>query len=422
MKTEKDIFPDGTRIDPWFYNTKVASLDELGKRYVITDYGVKDDGKVYTKEIQAVIDTIAENGGGVLIVPSGAYFSGALFFKKGVNLYVAEGGVLKGSDDISDYPLMNTRIEGECCLYYPALINADGVDGFTMFGEGAIDGNGARSWRAFWQRLEWNPKATNKDEQRPRLVYISNSKNVTIAGLELRNSLFWTTHIYKCENVRYLGCRFFAPRTPVRAPSSDAIDIDVCKRVLVKNCYIEVNDDAVVLKGGKGRSAHLSSDNGANEEILIEDCEFGWCHSCFTCGSESIHDRNVIFRRSKVNGPWRLFLCKMRADTLQNYEYIEMSDITGSAEEFFTIMPFGFSGDEKRTDLPLSEVRHISVRNCDCKVKKCFNVVDTDGLYGLSDFVFENLNIKAEISGSDSGVICAATLNNVVITDEEYDK
>ena len=42
------------------------------------------------------------------------------------------------------------------------------------------------------------------------------------------------------------------PAKPIKAPSTDAVDIDVCTDVLVKNCYLEVNDDSVVLKGGKG--------------------------------------------------------------------------------------------------------------------------------------------------------------------------
>lgn len=94
---------------------------------------------------------------------------------------------------------MQTRMEGETCPYFAALINADNVDGFKMCGKGTIDGNGLKAWRAFWLRRKWNPNCTNKDEQRPRLVYISNSSNVTIADLHLRNSHYWTTHIYKCH-------------------------------------------------------------------------------------------------------------------------------------------------------------------------------------------------------------------------------
>lgn len=127
-----DFFPDGTLIDDWFYDISVPGLSELGTQYVLTQHGILDDGRVHTEEIQRLIDTAADNGGGVIVVPAGTYLTGSLFFKQGVNLYVSEGGMLKGSDDVSDYAIRETRIEGETCLYFAAMINADGVDGFTM--------------------------------------------------------------------------------------------------------------------------------------------------------------------------------------------------------------------------------------------------------------------------------------------------
>ena len=48
-----ETFPDGTPIDGWFYDTNVPSLEKIGKQYVLTAYGILDDGKLYTKEIQA---------------------------------------------------------------------------------------------------------------------------------------------------------------------------------------------------------------------------------------------------------------------------------------------------------------------------------------------------------------------------------
>lgn len=86
------------------------------------------------------------------MVPPGTYLTGSIYFKQGVHLYVSAGATLKGSNDISDYDLCEIRIEGETCLYYAALINADGVDGFTMCGQGTIDGNGLKAWRACWLR------------------------------------------------------------------------------------------------------------------------------------------------------------------------------------------------------------------------------------------------------------------------------
>lgn len=167
------------------------------------------------------------------------------------------------------YDLKETRIEGETCTYFTALINADGVDGFIMCGPGTIDGNGLRSWKAFWLRRKWNPKCTNKDEQRPRLVYLSNCRNVLVADLSLQNAHFWTNHLYRCDHVKYLNCNIFSPATPVKSPSTDALDIDVCTDVLVKGCYMEVNDDSVVLKGGKGYVLYGKCTEKFHRKIMV---------------------------------------------------------------------------------------------------------------------------------------------------------
>ena len=426
-KTEnikKEFFPDGTPVDGWFYDTRIPVLEELGKQYVLTQYNILDDGKIHTEEIQKLIDAAAEQGGGVIVVPAGTYLTGSLFFKQGVNLYVTKGGTLKGSDDISDYKLCETRIEGETCNYFAALINADHVDGFTMCGEGTIDGNGLRSWKAFWLRRGWNPKCTNKDEQRPRLVYISNSQNVMIADLHLQNSHFWTTHVYKSNHVKYLNCHIFSPAKPVKAPSTDAIDIDVCSDFLIKNCYMEVNDDSVVLKGGKGPWADTALENGANERIIVEDCTYGFCHGCLTCGSESIHNRNIIIRRLQVSTGGNLLWLKMRPDTPQVYEYITVEDVKAKVKNFININPWTQFFDLKgRTDKPISRAQHITMRNCECECNHYFNVTPQKEQYHLSDFTFENLHNKAENIGFDEGIVENMTVTNVCVkTELETDK
>lgn len=405
----KDLWPDGSEIDTWFKETKATDTNLLGKKYDITHYGVLDDNRIHTTELQALIDRVAHDGGGVIVVPEGTYLTGAVFFRQGTHLYIEKGGVLRGSDDISDYPVMDTRIEGESCKYFPAVVNADGLDGFTVSGEGTIDGNGMRYWKAFWLRRTWNPQCTNKDEMRPRLVFISNCKNVQLDGLHLMNSAFWTTHIYRCENVKYLNLRITSPAVPVKAPSTDAIDIDACRNVLVKNCYMSVNDDAIAIKGGKGPWAddflkpaserHLAYDtgNGKNENILIEDCEYGFCHGCLTCGSESVLNHNIILRRIKVDQASNLLWLKMRPDTPQQYEYIMVEDITGNAKNFLLVRPWTQFYDLKdRKDIPMSYSNHITMRNIELECDVFFNVERKDDQYRLSDFTFENLQISAK--------------------------
>ncbi len=412
----KEFFPDGTPIDSWFYDTRIPQLEELGKQYVLTRYNILDDGKVHTEEIQGLIDMASKQGGGVIVVPAGTYLTGSLFFKQGVNLYISEGGTLKGSDDVSDYKLCETRIEGETCTYFAALVNADGVDGFTMCGPGTIDGNGLRSWKAFWLRREWNPQCTNKDEQRPRLVYISNSQNVLVAGLRLQNSHFWTNHIYKSHHVKYLYCRIFSPAEPVKAPSTDAIDIDVCSDFLIKGCYMEVNDDSVVLKGGKGPWADTAPENGSNERIIVEDCTYGFCHGCLTCGSESVHNRNILIRRLHISDGSNLLWLKMRPDTPQLYEYITVEDVDAKLNNFITIKPWTQFFDLKgRSDIPKSRGEHITMRNCRCECDNFFNVEAREDQYLLSGFTFEDLRITANNNGFEENIVDNMSMKNVQV-------
>lgn len=412
----REYFPDNTLIDGWFYDIPETKLEVLGKQYKITDYGILDDGKIYTDKFQELIDTVSLNGGGVIVVPGGTYMTGAIYLKNGVNLYIEEDGVIKGSDVISDYPLCETRIEGETCTYFPALINADRIDGVTICGKGTIDGNGQKSWEAFWIRRKWNRNCTNKDEQRPRLIYVSNSKNVLISGLKLQNSHFWTNHFYKCQYVKFLNCDVYSPKEPIGAPSTDAVDIDACSDVLIKNCYFHVNDDAIALKGGKGPFADTEPQNGGNERIIVEDCEYGFCHSCLTCGSESIHNRNVIVRNIKVHDAFHLLWLKMRPDTPQHYEYVTVENAKGKVNDFLNINPWKQFFDLKgRKDIPLSYANNITIRNCDIECNKYLNVQAENTQYKLSEFTLENLKIHTNDEKYPEKVIDNLSVNNVVI-------
>lgn len=410
----QEKFPDGTPIPDWFRQNEIVNIETLGSKYNIADYGIVNDSTLLqTEKIQAVIDQASQKGGGVIIIPKGTYLSGSLFFKPKTHLYMEEGAVLKGSDDISNFPIIDTRIEGQNLKYFAALVNADKVNGFTISGKGTINGNGTRFWKSFWLRRKVIPKCTNMDELRPRLLYISHSDDVQVSGVSLINSPFWTTHIYRCNNVKLLNLHIFAPSEPVKAPSSDAIDIDVCNNVLVKGCFMSVNDDAVALKGGKGPWADKDANNGSNTNIIIEDCTYGFCHSALTCGSESIHNRNIILRRININNATRLLWLKMRPDTPQHYEYILVEDIKGDAKSFLYIKPWTQFFDLKgRKDMPLSHSNNVTMRNINLNCNVLFDVEKSDQ-YQLKDFVFENLNLKAKNADCNKEIISNFEWKNV---------
>ena len=407
-------FPDGTPIDAWFRDTSCFLPGAGGTEYRVEDYGVSADGTVQTGKLQALIDTVSERGGGTIVIAGGTFVTGALYLKQGVHLRVEAGGVLMGSDDIRDYPLCETRIEGENCLYFPALINAVGLDGVSVTGEGTIDGNGMRFWQQFWLRRAWNPGCTNKDEQRPRLFFASHCANVLISGVTFQNSPFWTTHIYKCRFVKYIGCRMLSPHAPVGGPSTDAIDIDACSDVLVKNCYMAVNDDAVALKGGKGPWADTAPENGANERIIIEDCEYGFCHGCLTFGSESIHCRNIIMRNIRVTTGYNFLWFKLRPDTPQCYEHVLVENIEGKTANFLNINPWSQFFDIKgRKDMPVSRCGDITVRDCWFECDTYFNVKADEAHYHLHDIALKDLAVTAADISCDGSAVENLVAENV---------
>lgn len=410
-------FPDGTPVDRWFYEAPDTSLESMGRPYRFDACGIRSDGTLQTAAIQALIDRAANEGGGVLVVTPGTYLSGALYFKQGVSLYLCAGATLMGSDDIRDFPLCQTRIEGQNCLYFPALVNAEGLTGFRICGEGVIDGNGLKYWQDFWLRRAWNPQCTNKDTQRPRLVYLSHCTDAVVSGMTLQNAPFWTNHLYKCRRVKYLDCKILSPHEPVGAPSSDAIDIDACEDVVVRGCTLAVNDDAVALKGGKGAWADEAPENGANERILIEGCVYGFCHGCLTFGSENIHSKNIVMRDIEVGTGYNLLWMKLRPDTPQRYEHVLVERIRGKAANFININPWSqFFDLQGRTDLPVSVCHDVTVRDCAFECDTFFNVKPDETQYHLSGFALSNLEIIAANTAIDPDAVEDLTLENLRFT------
>lgn len=424
QKTAPEVWPDGTPMDAWFKDTTKVALADLGQQYVITDYGVVNDStKLQTELIQRVIDMASTDGGGVVVVPKGTYLSAALFFKPGTHLWLEDGARLKAIDEIKYYPVLETRIEGETRRYFSAFINADKVDNFTIGGGGTIDGNGLRFWEEFWVRRVFNPQCTNVDAMRYRLVYISNCKNVTVQDVRLINSPFWTNHIYRSDHVRYLSCYIYSPTSGIGAygdkshggPSTDAIDLDVCHDVMVNDCYMSVNDDAVVLKGGKGTWADQKLENGPNTRILVQNCRYGVVHGCLTIGSESLHSHNVILRDITFNKATRVLWLKMRPDTPQHYEYIRLERLKGNSGSFLVIRPWTqFYAPGDREDMPLSQCNNITIKDVEVECSNFFDVGLSEK-YALRDFTFERCQVKDKKHAFDASLIPGTTVKDVVI-------
>jgi exo-poly-alpha-galacturonosidase len=270
-------------------------LPAASARWLVTEHGAVGDGATMnTKAIQDTIDQCAASGGGVVVVSKGIFFSGAIFFKQGVNLLIEKDGILKGSTNSADYPQVQTRWEGNERLWTSAFVNFFNMTNVTLFGEGMIDGSGTEFPRGGPRRApstnapvaEVSPATNNAPRTtggggRPRLIAFQSCQDVRVSGLHFKDEASWCLFMVYCKNVLAENLVIRAAHT---IPSSDGMDIDSCNHVHVTGCDIDCNDDCISIKCGKdddGRRVNRPSEN-----ILIEKTRFGYGQGGIAMGSE----------------------------------------------------------------------------------------------------------------------------------------
>jgi polygalacturonase len=260
------------------------------KTFLANDFGAIGDGKqLETVALQKAIDKAAKVGGTVSVKP-GTYLTGSLFLKSGVTLDLPQGATLIGSRELEDYPVIPTRIAGIEMRWPAALINVRDQHNVSITGKGTIDGDGPKWWKSYWelravyapQGLRW---AADYDARRPRLILIQNSSEVQLGGgILLKRSGFWTLHILYSHDVHVDGVTI-RNNEGGKGPSTDGIDIDSSRKVLVEHADIDVNDDALCLKAG--RDSDGLRVNRPTEDIVIRDSIIRHGAAAITIGSET---------------------------------------------------------------------------------------------------------------------------------------
>jgi polygalacturonase len=409
--------------------TYAPNLPRRTRRCLITDSGAVGDGTtVNTKAIQDAIDKCAAaKGGGTVVVPKGTFRSGSIFLKQGVNLLVEKDGVLKGTTNPDDYPQIKSRWEGTEEMYTASLVNAEGVTGLEISGEGTIDGAGDE-WmaknpmrRAVPQGPGGPPAADAgagappaapmaarvagaaqapaagmrpRGPGRPRLIGIQNSKDVRVAGLYLHNQAIWCLFVLYSENVEIDGITIAAEHN---IPSSDGIDIDSSRHVHINHAYVEDGDDCISIKSGK--DADGLRVNRPADDILIENSHFAYGQGGVAMGSETSGGiRNVTTLNCLFDaGNWAPIRFKSQPSRGGVVENITYKDIVlhQTRQAFEMNMEWRMVGPRLPDSNPLPVMRNIKIINVTGDV---MSVGAIHGLTGspIQGVTFENCKIAAE--------------------------
>ncbi len=195
-------------------------------RLYITDFGAVADGVTKsTDAINETINKVAQAGGGYAIVPPGEYVSGTIELKSNVYLYLEPGATIFGSMDINDFRSASRRIGCK------TLILGDGLFNSGILGHGTLD-------------LRRQNLGYTKEHGRPCLVVIVESENITLRGVSLINTGFFTIYSGNNKNVTFDSLIINSEH----CENGDGIDFSGSKNVTISNCKIRAWDDAIGLK------------------------------------------------------------------------------------------------------------------------------------------------------------------------------
>lgn len=381
--------------------------------FSIVDYGAVKGGTVdNTEAIAAAIDACSKAGGGRVIVPAGEWLTGPIHLRSQVNLYLSEHAVLRFTDNPSDYlPAVNTSWEGMECYNYSPLVYAFDCENIAITGKGTLTPQ-MDTWKKWFARpqahmdalkelytmastdvpVEQRQMAVGENHLRPHLIQFNRCRNVLLDGFSIRESPFWTVHLYMCDGgiVRNLDVK-------AHGHNNDGIDIEMTRNLLVENCTFDQGDDAVVIKAGRNRDAWRL--NTPAENIVIRNCTILEGHTLLGIGSEiSGGIRNVYMHDCKVAGTVRrLFFIKTNHRRGAFVENIRMENIkTGHVQrvlEIDTDVLYQWKDIVPTYEERITRIEGIYLKNVECDSADAVYEVKGDVRLPVRKVVIEDVRV-----------------------------
>ena len=424
----------------------------------IADNGAKEN-ELATQVIQAAIDTVSNNGGGMVVIPEGKWLTGRLILKSHVNLNIAPGAELHFSGNIEDYrPAVFTRNEGVEVMSLGALIYANGQTHIAVTGQGTLIGPPA-DCRVRKQLMKSSviekflsdstPVAERVYEGYddgpiflPMFISPIHCTDVTIEGVTLENTAFWNIVPIYCDGVIIRGVTV----NSVGIARGDGIDIDSSRNVLIEYSTLNCGDDCFTMKAGRGEDGLRV--NKATENVVVRFCLAQRGHGGITLGSETagmirnlyLHDcvfegtgtgirfktrrprggggENIILERIRMN----LYGTAIRADMLGSRTYVgNLADrlparpINKLTPRFRNVTVKDIIVERTRqfmhiTGIPESPFENLQLTNAEITCNRMFRISDA------KDLTFNNVSINSDDAVIDLLDVRDLVFNNVSFT------
>ena len=249
--------------------------------FSVLDFGAVPDGKTLARgAFQAAVDACHAAGGGTVLVPSGTYLLGTVVMRSHVHILFEDGARILGSADFQHDYLPREPFEGDkfqddshSFFDHSLFVVKDCCDvGFS--GHGTIDMQGI-----FTDTTQGQYYRTVK------IFAMCRSRDILLADLTLLRACDLAVWLADCERVRIKRLSLDV--------LVDGISPDGCRDVVISDCVIVADDDALVFKSSFALHRFIACEN-----IAVRNCVISSNASAIKIGTET----NGDFRNISITG------------------------------------------------------------------------------------------------------------------------
>ena len=423
----------------------------------LTDFGAVGDGKTLNTEAFAkAIALLQRQGGGKLVVPAGLWLSGPIRLQSRIDLHLEAGALLQFTSDYHQYPLVVLDVKGEKEVVSTSPISGENLENVAITGHGIIDGAGD-AWRPVkkskftelqWKALTksggvtdesgntwWPSREAMEGEKlvrqlekarsfkpedyepahqtlRPKMLALINCRRVLLEGVTFQNPPNWTLNPRLCQDVTI---RNITVHNAWSAQNSDALDLESCRNVNLRNSSFDAGDDGICLKSGKdaaGRRIGVPTEN-----VWIENCVVYHAHGGVTIGSEmsggvrNIYVNNCLFMGTDIG--LRFKSTRGRGGIVEKIyiRNVRMTDIAAEAIGFTMYYggqaPLDANGDSTNLEqkpVPATEetpqFRDIHIEDVICRGARTAMI-----LQGLPEMPIRGIHLRNVSLAAETGMV-----------------
>ena len=279
--------------------------------FSVLDFGAIPDGKTLAREaFQAAVDACHAAGGGTVLVPMGTYLLGTIEMRSHVHILFEDGVRVLGSVDFDrDYlprePFEGGKYQDDSHSFYDhSLFVVKGCCDVGFSGRATIDMQGIfiESDRGQYYRTV-------------KIFAMRESQDIVLADLTLLRACDLAVWMVDCERVRIHGLSLDV--------LVDGISPDGCRDVVISDCIILADDDALVFKSSFSLHRFV-----ACEYITVRNCIISSNASAIKIGTETNGDfRNISITGCTIRNVRRAGIALESADGA-NLSGIVISNIT----------------------------------------------------------------------------------------------